>query len=163
MYKLSYYRYAEASLMTTGQLGFDRVRNVQIGKMDISLEYFEEVHCQETPLSGKTFCRQAMLTVELQTAPRVNPHIGKFQQKFCLQVFTSEHWMVRIYKVLDRWEALLLLLAMQSQCNCLSRELYLTKGWTLADSSYSCSCRPARDGKLPNPRSSRGKTRRGSS
>ncbi len=43
MYKLSYYRYAEASLMTTGQLGFDRVRNVQIGKMDVSLEYFEEV------------------------------------------------------------------------------------------------------------------------
>lgn len=43
MYKLSYYRYAEASLMTTGQPGFDRVRNAQIGKMDIDLEYFEEV------------------------------------------------------------------------------------------------------------------------
>ncbi|EIE25593.1 STT3 subunit of Oligosaccharyl transferase [Coccomyxa subellipsoidea C-169] len=80
MYKLSYYRYAEASLMTTGQLGFDRVRNVQIGKMDVSLEYFEEV-------------------------------------------FTSEHWMVRIYRVLDK---------------------------------------PARDGKLPNPRSTRGKPRKSS-
>jgi dolichyl-diphosphooligosaccharide--protein glycosyltransferase len=45
MYKLSYYRYAEASLMTTGQMGFDRVRNVQIGKMDVTLEYFEEVSC----------------------------------------------------------------------------------------------------------------------
>ena len=43
MYKLSYYKFAEASLMTTGQLGYDRVRNTQIGKMDISLEYFEEV------------------------------------------------------------------------------------------------------------------------
>jgi hypothetical protein len=48
MYKLSYYRFAEASLMTTGQLGFDRVRNAQIGNMDIELEYFEEVRvlCQ---------------------------------------------------------------------------------------------------------------------
>ena len=46
MYKLSYYKFAEASLMTTGQLGYDRVRNTQIGKMDISLEYFEEVRPQ---------------------------------------------------------------------------------------------------------------------
>ncbi|CAK0743080.1 hypothetical protein CVIRNUC_001442 [Coccomyxa viridis] len=58
MYKLSYYRYAEAATMTTGQYGYDRVRNVAIGRPDIELEYFEEV-------------------------------------------FTSEHWMVRIYKVLD--------------------------------------------------------------
>ena len=45
MYKLSYYKFAEASLMTTGQLGFDRVRNTKIGDMDIKLEYFEEVCC----------------------------------------------------------------------------------------------------------------------
>jgi hypothetical protein len=43
MYKLSYYRFAEGALLTTGQLGFDRVRNAQIGDMDIKLEYFEEV------------------------------------------------------------------------------------------------------------------------
>ena len=29
--------------MTTGQYGFDRVRNVVIGRPDIELEYFEEV------------------------------------------------------------------------------------------------------------------------
>ena len=50
MYKLSYYRYAEAATMTTGQYGYDRVRNVAIGRPDIELEYFEEVcafrsHC----------------------------------------------------------------------------------------------------------------------
>ena len=59
MYKLSYYRFADASLLTTGRRGFDRVRNVEIGVQDIKLRYFEEV-------------------------------------------FTTEHWMVRIYKVLDR-------------------------------------------------------------
>ena len=37
MYKLSYYRYAEAATMTTGQYGFDRVRNVVIGRPDIEL------------------------------------------------------------------------------------------------------------------------------
>ena len=51
MYKLSYYRYAEAATMTTGQYGFDRVRNVVIGRPDIELEYFEEVH-----LSEQAFC-----------------------------------------------------------------------------------------------------------
>ena len=59
MYKLSYYRFSEAALLTTGRRGFDRVRNVEIGVQDIKLRYFEEV-------------------------------------------FTTEHWMVRIYKVLDR-------------------------------------------------------------
>ena len=43
MYKMSYYRYAEAAVMTTGQYGYDRVRNVAIGRPDIELEYFEEV------------------------------------------------------------------------------------------------------------------------
>lgn len=47
MYKLSYYRYAEAATMTTGQYGFDRVRNVVIGRADIELEYFEEVGTSE--------------------------------------------------------------------------------------------------------------------
>ena len=59
MYKLSYFRFSEASLLTTGRRGFDRVRNVEIGVQDIKLRYFEEV-------------------------------------------FTTEHWMVRIYRVLDR-------------------------------------------------------------
>ena len=60
MYKLSYYRFAEAAMLTTGRRGFDRVRNVEIGNMDIKLHYFTEV-------------------------------------------FTSEHWMVRIYKVNERY------------------------------------------------------------
>ena len=59
MYKLSYYRFADAAMLTTGRRGFDRVRNVEIGNMDIKLNYFTEV-------------------------------------------FTTEHWMVRIYKVNDR-------------------------------------------------------------
>ncbi|CAG9464123.1 unnamed protein product [Pedinophyceae sp. YPF-701] len=53
MYKLSYYRFAEA---TQGR-GYDRVRQTPIGVKDIELEYFREV-------------------------------------------FTSEHWMMRIYEVL---------------------------------------------------------------
>ena len=64
MYKLSYYRFSEAAMLTTGRKGFDRVRNVEIGVQDIKLRYFEEV-------------------------------------------FTTEHWMVRIYKVLDRWALLM--------------------------------------------------------
>jgi dolichyl-diphosphooligosaccharide---protein glycosyltransferase len=49
-------RYAEAAEKAFGRKGFDRVRNVIIGKEDIRLKYFEEV-------------------------------------------FTSEHWMVRIYRL----------------------------------------------------------------
>ena len=60
MYKLCYYRFADASQAAFGRRGYDRVRNVEIGKQDISLKYFEEV-------------------------------------------FTTEHWMVRIYRVRDRW------------------------------------------------------------
>ncbi|KAK9846648.1 hypothetical protein WJX81_008403 [Elliptochloris bilobata] len=59
MYKLSYYRFGEGALMATGRMGFDRVRQVEIGNMDISLKYFEEV-------------------------------------------YTTEHWMVRVYRVLDK-------------------------------------------------------------
>lgn len=59
MYKLCYYRFAEASEAAFGRRGWDRVRNVEIGKQDISLRYFREV-------------------------------------------FTTEHWMVRIYEVLDK-------------------------------------------------------------
>ena len=59
MYKMSYYNFAEASQMTTGRFGFDRVRNTNIGVTDISLKYFEEV-------------------------------------------YTTEHWMVRIYEVKDQ-------------------------------------------------------------
>eukprot|EP01024_Parvocaulis_polyphysoides_P059460 TRINITY_DN642_c0_g1_i1.p1 TRINITY_DN642_c0_g1~~TRINITY_DN642_c0_g1_i1.p1 ORF type:complete len:405 (-),score=58.96 TRINITY_DN642_c0_g1_i1:252-1379(-) len=58
MYRLSYYRFAEATMTTGGERGMDRVRNAVIGKQDIKLRYFEEV-------------------------------------------FTSEHWMIRIYKVKD--------------------------------------------------------------
>ena len=49
-------RYADASEKAFGRRGFDRVRNVPIGKEDIQLKFFEEV-------------------------------------------FTSEHWMVRIYRL----------------------------------------------------------------
>ena len=44
--------------MTTGQRGYDRVRNTVIGKTNIKLNYFEEV-------------------------------------------FTSQHWMMRIYRSVD--------------------------------------------------------------
>ena len=64
MYKLCYYRFADATQSAFGRRGWDRVRNVDIGRQDISLKYFEEV-------------------------------------------FTTEHWMVRIYKVRDRCGALL--------------------------------------------------------
>ncbi|KAL3132585.1 hypothetical protein ABBQ32_009119 [Trebouxia sp. C0010 RCD-2024] len=59
MYKMSYYKFAQAAEMTTGRYGFDRVRNTNIGVPDISLKYFEEV-------------------------------------------YTTEHWMVRIYEVKDQ-------------------------------------------------------------
>ena len=59
MYKMSYYKFAQAAEMTTGRYGFDRVRNTNIGVTDISLKYFEEV-------------------------------------------YTTEHWMVRIYEVKDQ-------------------------------------------------------------
>lgn len=59
MYKMSYYRFAEAAQMATGRYGFDRVRNTNIGVTDISLKYFEEV-------------------------------------------YTTEHWMVRIFEVKDQ-------------------------------------------------------------
>eukprot|EP00899_Mesostigma_viride_P011894 jgi/Mesvir1/20705/Mv14903-RA.2 len=58
MYKLSYYRFAEAT-QGHGQSGYDRVRGTEIGRKNFKLKYFEEA-------------------------------------------FTSSHWMVRIYKVLDK-------------------------------------------------------------
>jgi len=33
MYRLTYYRFADAAVMATGQRGYDRVRNCQIGLM----------------------------------------------------------------------------------------------------------------------------------
>eukprot|EP00197_Chlamydomonas_leiostraca_P007871 CAMPEP_0202860940 /NCGR_PEP_ID=MMETSP1391-20130828/2496_1 /ASSEMBLY_ACC=CAM_ASM_000867 /TAXON_ID=1034604 /ORGANISM="Chlamydomonas leiostraca, Strain SAG 11-49" /LENGTH=750 /DNA_ID=CAMNT_0049540229 /DNA_START=40 /DNA_END=2292 /DNA_ORIENTATION=+ len=59
MYRLSYYDFAEESQVMTGQRGYDRVRQYPIGKMNIKLNYFEEV-------------------------------------------FTSQHWMMRIYRVRDQ-------------------------------------------------------------
>ncbi|GFR46632.1 hypothetical protein Agub_g8241 [Astrephomene gubernaculifera] len=59
MYKLSYYDYAEESQLMMGQRGVDRVRGYQIGRLNVKLNYFEEV-------------------------------------------FTSQHWMMRIYRVRDR-------------------------------------------------------------
>jgi len=58
MYKLSYYGFADASEAAFGRRGYDRVRNTEIGQMDVSLTYFEEV-------------------------------------------FTSQHWLMRVYKVRD--------------------------------------------------------------
>jgi len=58
MYKLSYYRFADASAAAFGRRGWDRVRNSEIGDTDFSLKYFEEV-------------------------------------------FTSQHWLMRIYRVRD--------------------------------------------------------------
>ena len=34
MYRLTYYRFADASAAAIGQRGYDRVRNCQIGLMD---------------------------------------------------------------------------------------------------------------------------------
>ncbi|KAG2484889.1 hypothetical protein HYH03_016370 [Edaphochlamys debaryana] len=59
MYKLSYYDFADESQFSTGQRGIDRVRGYQIGKLNVKLNYFEEV-------------------------------------------FTSQHWMMRIYRVRDK-------------------------------------------------------------
>jgi len=56
MYKLSYYRFGEVYLDAHRPRGFDRVRNVEIGRKDFTLEYLEEA-------------------------------------------FTSQNWLVRIYKV----------------------------------------------------------------
>lgn len=58
MYKLSYYRFADAAGAAFGRRGYDRVRNSDIGESDFSLKYFEEV-------------------------------------------FTSQHWLMRIYRVRD--------------------------------------------------------------
>eukprot|EP00126_Sphaerothecum_destruens_P015618 Sdes_comp9647_c0_seq1m1141 len=58
MYSLSYYRFGELKTDMRTNPGFDRVRNVEIGKKNIKLTHLEEA-------------------------------------------FTSEHWMVRIYKVKD--------------------------------------------------------------
>jgi len=55
MYRLSYYRFADAGPYMGAPRGFDRVRQTTIGLTDFKLHYFDEV-------------------------------------------FTSEHWMVRIYK-----------------------------------------------------------------
>ncbi|KAG2453082.1 hypothetical protein HYH02_002414 [Chlamydomonas schloesseri] len=59
MYKLSYYDFADESQLSTGQRGIDRVRGYQIGRLNVKLNYFEEV-------------------------------------------FTSQHWMMRIYRVRDQ-------------------------------------------------------------
>ena len=56
MYRLSYYRFAEATGGFQGPSGYDRTRNTEIGKKNIKLKYLEEA-------------------------------------------FTSEHWLVRIYRV----------------------------------------------------------------
>ncbi len=56
MYKMCYYRFGELTTQYGQPPGFDRTRNVEIGKKDIHFKYLEEA-------------------------------------------FTSEHWMVRIYRV----------------------------------------------------------------
>ena len=58
MYKLSYYRFADAAGAAFGRRGYDRVRNAEIGESEFSLKYFEEV-------------------------------------------FTSQHWLMRVYRVRD--------------------------------------------------------------
>jgi len=58
MYKLSYYQFGTMYTEGGKPPGWDRVRNAEIGRKDVELEYLEEA-------------------------------------------FTSEHWLVRIYKVLE--------------------------------------------------------------
>ena len=42
MYRLTYYRYAEAAEALVGRRGYDRVRQATIGVQDFSLKSFEE-------------------------------------------------------------------------------------------------------------------------
>ena len=43
MYKMSYLDFAEESQLSFGRRGMDRVRNTVIGRLNVKLNYFEEV------------------------------------------------------------------------------------------------------------------------
>lgn len=43
MYKLSYFDFADEAQLSTGQRGYDRARQYAIGRMNVKLNYFEEV------------------------------------------------------------------------------------------------------------------------
>lgn len=55
-------RYADASEKAFGRRGWDRVRNTQIGRMDVKLKYFEEVFTS----------RHWMVRPSFQCSPRRN-------------------------------------------------------------------------------------------
>lgn len=59
MYKLSYYDFAEEAQLSTGQRGFDRVRQYPIGRMNVKLNYFEEVCLRLCTCAADCFERQA--------------------------------------------------------------------------------------------------------
>ena len=56
MYRLTYYRYADAAVLATGRRGFDRVRNVEIGLMDFK--------CASVSLSDRPFNHSSTLTAK---------------------------------------------------------------------------------------------------
>ncbi len=47
MYKMSYYRFGETKVEAHEPWGYDRVRQAQIGKLDVKLDYFEEAFTSE--------------------------------------------------------------------------------------------------------------------
>ena len=72
--------------------GFDRARRYEIGRKHFKLTHFEEVQCYYS---------------SLQSFRNQNPphsfawlHLQRVHVPYCLmQVFTTQHWMVRIYKL----------------------------------------------------------------
>lgn len=79
-------RFADAATMVTGKRGYDRVRNTEIGLMDFKCVC---VRCAVSHLAHSDRCLQ--YTCRLSTLYRL---------KYFEEVFTSQHWMVRIYRVL---------------------------------------------------------------
>ncbi|CAL5360514.1 unnamed protein product [Camellia sinensis] len=80
MYKLSYYRFVE----TDGK-AFDRVRRTEIGKKHFKLTHFEELVVGVSPEVARACWRL--------------PAADSAGARWVPQVFTTHHWMVRIYKL----------------------------------------------------------------
>ena len=106
MYKLSYYRFADAAGAAFGRKGYDRVRNAEIGESEFSLKYFEEV-------------------------------------------FTSQHWLMRIYRVRDPSE-------LEPGHAATSSAAFTPSGSSGSGSSTASASGIIGGGRLPNPRRRKG-------
>ena len=114
MYKLSYYRYVSARKLPcwcitimdflshlfsfasrfaeTDGKGFDRARRYEIGRKHFKLTHFEEVQCYYSSLQSFRNQSPPLSFAWL--------HLQRVHVPYCLmQVFTTQHWMVRIYKL----------------------------------------------------------------